>query len=375
MHILFYPPFKPLGHPNPSGDLVIATGLVDYLRRCGHAVTPVSRFRARWVYWQPWRWPSLLRERARIRRRHGGRGAALWLSYHTYYKAPDLLGPGLAAAMGCPYVVFQGIYSTKVRRNPRTWPGFILNRRSLRAARHVFTNRRADAHNLLRLLPAERVSYVPPGIYPGQFRFDPRARAEWRRRWGVGDVPVVLTAAMFRPGVKTRGLEWVICACGALSRRGLRLLLVIAGDGRQRPDLERLAARELPGNCRFIGKVPRDALYRVYSAGDLFVFPGFRESLGMVFLEAQSCGLPVVALDNGGIPEVVDHSRTGLLTPLADFERFSAAVGRLLMHGEMRRQMGWAAADHVRRSHDLDVNYGRFEAELRRIAAVGGATT
>ena len=54
---------------------------------------------------------------------------------------------------------------------------------------------------------------------------------------------------------------------------------------------------------------------RYYSAGDMFVFPGIRESLGMVYLESQSCGLPVVAFHNGGIPEVVVDGETGFLTP------------------------------------------------------------
>jgi glycosyltransferase involved in cell wall biosynthesis len=59
-------------------------------------------------------------------------------------------------------------------------------------------------------------------------------------------------------------------------------------------------------------------------------FPGIRESLGMVFLEAQSCGLPVVAFNNGGIPEVVQHGKTGFLTPLFSEPPFLSAIEKLL---------------------------------------------
>ena len=56
--------------------------------------------------------------------------------------------------------------------------------------------------------------------------------------------------------------------------------------------------------------------------GIVFAFPGIRESLGMVYLEAQACGLPVVAFDNGGVPEVVKDTVTGMLTPPFDKSGF-----------------------------------------------------
>jgi glycosyltransferase involved in cell wall biosynthesis len=99
---------------------------------------------------------------------------------------------------------------------------------------------------------------------------------------------------MFRPDVKTEGLTWVIRACGELRRRGNNFHLVIAGDGKEKDRLQRLAREHLPHRFHFAGEIPRKEMYRYYSACDLFVFPGIRESLGMVFLEAQSCGLPVV---------------------------------------------------------------------------------
>jgi len=98
-------------------------------------------------------------------------------------------------------------------------------------------------------------------------------------------------------------------------------------------------------------------MHRFYSAGDLFAFPGFRESLGMVFLEAQACGLPVVAFDTGGIPEVVASGDTGILTPLGDFEAYTAAVDTLVTDVGLRRKLGRAAAAGVRRRHDLERNY------------------
>ena len=367
MNICFYAPFKPLGHPNPSGDLIIATGLYGYFKNRGHKVWPVSDLRARWIYWKPWQWPKILKELRRIMRGTGWDQPDLWLTYHTYYKAPDLLGPFAARYKKLPYVIFQGIFSTKRKRDWRTWPGYILNKRALFAARHVFTNRREDFVNLKRIIPSQRVTYVAPGIYPETFYFDPAARAELRRTWDVGDDPVVLSAAMFRPGVKAEGIAWVIRSCGHLMQKGVRFHLVIAGDGKEKASLERLADTLLPGRFRFVGKINRDMMHRFYSAGDMFVFPGIRETLGMVYLEAQSCGLPVIAFENGGIPEVVKNGETGFLLPLHEVNPFVDAMERLIVHVGLRRKMGAAASAYLRSHHDLNRNYRKVEDILTAI--------
>jgi glycosyltransferase involved in cell wall biosynthesis len=271
--------------------------------------------------------------------------------------------------LGVPYVLFQGIYSTRRRRHWITRPGFELNRSALLAAQHIFTNKRRDLVNLRRIVPAERITYIAPGLHPDQFVFDPAARLQLRRAWGVGNDPVILSVAMFRPGVKADGVAWVIRTCGELGRRGRRFALVIAGDGKERGRLERLARDEVRAHTHFVGRIPRRELYRYYSAADLFFFPGIREALGMVYLEAQSCGLPVVAFENAGVPEAVQKDRTGLLTPLEDERALVDAVDRLLSDASLRRQMGEHARARVRECHDLEKNYGRMEAILRRMAA------
>ena len=364
LRIAFYAPFKPLGHPLPSGDLAIATGLFQYLENRGHQIGVASTLRARWIFWKPWLWPQVVGSRAGAVRRSRALGVNLWLTYHSYYKAPDLLGPVCSGRLAVPYAIFQGIYSTKRRRDWRTLAGFLLNRRVLSAADHVFANRKEDFVNLERLIPAERLTYVVPGIWPARFRFDPGAREELRRRWGVNDHTLVLSAAMFRRGAKSEGLAWVIRSCGELLARHPRLALAIAGGGSEEARLRRLAGN-LSGRVFFIGQLPREEMCRFYSAGDLFVFPGIRESLGMVYLEAQSCGLPVVAFADGGVPEVVADGTSGYLVRPFDGAAFGAAISRLLGDSDLRSKMGWAAADYVRRRHDLAHNYCAVEAILR----------
>jgi glycosyltransferase involved in cell wall biosynthesis len=367
LRIIFYTPFKPLGHPHPSGDLVTATGIFDFLVQRGHQVYPASNLRCRWIYWKPWLWLKLIWEKRQIIQQFSVASADLWLTYHSYYKAPDLLGPAVAGKLNIPYVLFQGIYSTKRRRQWTAKPGFYLNKNTLCKANHVFTNKSVDLLNLKRLLPGNRISYVAPGIVPGDFDFDDQARAQLRRQWNVGDEPVILSAAMFRADVKTEGLTWLIRACGELYRQGHKFRLAIAGDGKQKEKLQQLAAEQVGDRVLFLGKIPRPDMYRVYSAADIFVFPGIRESLGMVFLEAQSCGLPVVAFNNAGVPEAVADGKTGLLVPMYALEPFVDAIRRLLVDKDLRKQMGLAAKSYVREFHDLNKNYQELELALNTI--------
>ncbi len=367
MKICFYTPFKPLNHPNPSGDLIIARGLYDFLSGFGHRMKTVSHLRSRWIFWKPWKWLLVFQEQRRAEKLTDTFFPDIWLTYHTYYKAPDMLGPYVAQKQKIPYVLFQGIYSTKRRRNLGTGPGFLLNRKALRLASHIFTNRKEDHVNLRRIIPEDRLTYVPPGIFPKDFQYDPAARNNLRRLWNVGETPVVLSAAMFRADVKSEGLSWTIKACGKLFRQGINLFLAVAGDGKQKHILKGLAEEYLPGRVIFTGKIQRNQMYQFYSAGDIFVFPGIRESLGMVFLEAQSCGLPVVAFENGGIPEVVRKGETGLLTPLFSEPHFLCAIEKLVRNPHLAKTMGSAAGKYVRKHHDLDINYRQVDHMLKQI--------
>ena len=185
------------------------------------------------------------------------------------------------------------------------------------------------------------------------------------------DEPVVVTAAMFRDDVKTRSLTYLLERLGELARSGVRFFLVVAGDGETRERLTALAEAELPGRHLFLGLVPREQLGVVFGAADVFAFPGIRESLGMVYLEAQAAGLPVVAFADGGVPEVVWHGHTGLLTPPGNDAAYREALAWLLADKVRRRRMGEAAEAYVRQRHDRSDSY-RSVAERLAVLA-GGA--
>ena len=167
---------------------------------------------------------------------------------------------------------------------------------------------------------------------------------------------------MFRDDVKTQSLTYLLERLGELARAGSHFFLVVVGDGATRERLLALAERELPGRYLFLGLLPRDELGAVFGAGDVFAFPGIGESLGMVYLEAQAAGLPVVALDDGGVAEVVRHGETGLLVPRDDDTAFCQALAGLLDDKLRRRAM----------TNGMNVANALLEAEGVELLMTGG---
>ncbi len=242
--------------------------------------------------------------------------------------------------------------------------GFYLNRYALKAAHHIFTNKRSDFINLQRLIPGHGLTYIRPGIIPRAFARNESAGQKNRTSWGLISCPTMLTAAMFRDDVKTKGLAWLIQCCAKLTAVIPGFHLVIASSGKMEDHLKALAEKHISGHYTFVGKIDPKDMAAFYSSGDVFAFPGIRESLGMVYLEAQACCLPVVAFKNGGIPEVVQDKKTGFLVPMYDCPLFSQALRDLLQDPALRSCMGKAAKEYVRAFHDRDNNYQTLETLL-----------
>lgn len=369
MKIAYYMPFKTLGHQNPSGDLIIGTEIFDHLQQKGNIIGIVSKLRARWIYYNPVTLIKLFFEKRSVVKNLQSPSPDIWLTYHSYYKAPDLLGPYCCRKLTIPYVIFQGIYSTKRRKKLTTLIGFTLNKKSLQSADHIFTNKRRDLKNLSRIIPPEKLTYIAPGIQPQDFKFSDKERKKNHMLWACENDTVIMTAAMMRPGVKTEGISRVIQSCSKLLEKGHQIRLIIAGDGECRDQLEQQANRQLPGRAVFLGKIQRKKLYKYYSSSDIFAFPGIQESLGMVYLEAQSCNLPVVAFEDWGAKEAICPGKTGLLSPASEPKSFTENIEKLILDPQLRHTLGHNGEKHIQTNHDLLKNYERLEEKLKELCA------
>jgi glycosyltransferase involved in cell wall biosynthesis len=368
LRIAFYCPNKSLDDPHPSGDLVIARGLLQALNGLGHDCRELIAFRARWFWKSPQGWWRAVSSLIRAWRLARSWRPQVWLSYHSYYKSPDVLGPWICSALNIPYVLFQPIYSTRPRRDPATRLGFYLNRQALRSAQHAFTNNINDIQALRRILRESQITYVPPGIFPEEFRRDAEAGRRLRQSLRIPEhVALLLTAARFRPGVKLQSLAYLFRSLHLLAAKDLPFQLLVVGDGPMEGQVRSMAERLVPGRVRFAGRVMREHMVRYYSAADLFVFPGIGESLGMVYLEAQACGLPVVALDTAGVPQVVQRDETALLVRKDDGGALADAVETLLFEPETRRRLAANGPPFICQRRNLHHNYGLLAESLEML--------
>jgi len=122
---------------------------------------------------------------------------------------------------------------------------------------------------------------------------------------------------------------------------------LIVGEGILRKRLERrieiLGLKE-----KFIFTGWREDMPEIISVLDLLIFPSLNEAVGMVLIEAQACGVPVVATEVGGIPEIVNNNRTGILVPAGDSKELARAVNCLLGDKQKRSQLSKEAQDWIK---------------------------
>ena len=189
----------------------------------------------------------------------------------------------------------------------------------------------------------ERVNVVPPGV--DLTMFQPMDRADARREIGYGSGRLLLFVGRLE---RLKGVEIAIRALALLrDRRHDDVRLLILGEDSHEGDeseKERLKAIASEAGVRdrvdFIGSVAHHELPYFYAAADVCVMPSYSESFGLVALEAQACGCPVVASGVSGLRSVVRDEVSGYLIDEHDPAAYAERIGRLLENGELAQQMG-----------------------------------
>lgn len=209
----------------------------------------------------------------------------------------------------------------------------------------TFVSRYARRRISSALGPMAALEYLPPGVLTETYRPDPHARATIRRRYGVGDAPLVLSVSRL---VARKGQDALIRAATRIRAASPGARMLIVGDGPDRTRLAGLIERlGLGREIQLAGSVPWAELPAHYAAADVFAMPcrtrglGLDvEGLGLVFLEAAASGLPVVAGRSGGAPETVQEGRTGTVVDGRDVPAVATAVAGLLADPARAASMG-----------------------------------
>ena len=147
-------------------------------------------------------------------------------------------------------------------------------------------------------------------------------------------------------------------------RDSLRFVLV--GDGPLREDLLR-QRRELGLEDILWMPGGRDDVAELLAAMDVFVLPSLAEGISNTVLEAMASGLPVIATDSGGNPELVTEGANGLLVPVGDVDRLADAMQTLVESEPLRRRLGQGGLERVRRDFDWDRAVGEYLAVYDRL--------
>ncbi len=185
--------------------------------------------------------------------------------------------------------------------------------------------------------------------------FNPRGSTKKvKKKYGITGSSVLLTASRLVP---KNGVDVLISAFRRISREFPDAQLVIAGDGPERAALKRQASG-LP--VKFLGYAPREDLPALMNSADAFARLSLEEGLGIVFAEAMACKTPVLGTDVGGIPDMVEDGKTGLLVPPGDAEAAAQALERLLSDARLRKKLAENGHKRVKGEFSWESIYKRM---------------
>lgn len=229
------------------------------------------------------------------------------------------------------------VWGSDVLAFPERYPLYgWMNRRVLDGADSVTATGKFLRSAAYRWTDRRDIMLVPFGVDTS--RFTPKAR--------VADHPHIF-GMVKQLKAELYGLEMAIAALALARKKDDSLRLELAGDGPARQSLERLAASlGVADVVRFLGAIPTDELPPIWQFWDVHLLPSRQESFGVAALEAQACGLPVLAARTGGIPEVVRESVTARFVEPLDAEHLAQAMlalvnDRALLESARREGPTW----------------------------------
>jgi len=242
----------------------------------------------------------------------------------TLHLGPPALGEGLAGRVA-------GVY------------GRLLGRLAARRCRLVTAVSRAVRNHALAIgIPLSKVLVIPNGVDVEEFSSRAGGAARLRKR------VVCVGRLLFNKGV-----QYLVEAAPKVLESCPGTEFIVVGEGPMKAELMlRARAKGASASFRFLGQVPSVA--EVLRGCDIFVRPSLTEGMPLTVLEAMACGLPVVASNVSGTPEVVVHGVNGLLVEPGHVGQLSAALTRLLQDEQLAREMGGRARASVEKSSSWD---------------------
>lgn len=199
--------------------------------------------------------------------------------------------------------------------------------------------------------------------YPG---YNSEQIAESKKWIGLRQGPVIGNIARLS---SVKGQNYLIEAMKKVAERFSDVQLLFVGDGKIKEDLVKQAADlGLNKNIIFIPSIQDTS--SVLALMDIFVMCSIQEGLGLSIMEAQAMGIPVIATNVGGIPELVENNKTGILVPPQDSASIARAIISLLENKQLAKQLGVNAQKNIQENFTLDKMVDKTEALYKTVLGV-----
>jgi glycosyltransferase involved in cell wall biosynthesis len=287
---------------------------------------------------------------------------------HTQLEFSDTLGSLAARLEHIPSVSTMHVIPEPSMRSREFWRHRLMWMSLKYCSRRVFAVSEGARRHYISSggLPPARVQTLYNGIDLTRYAVDDRQRTLKRADFGLPDgAPVLVTVAYLR---EPKGIQYMLEALPDVRKRFPECRYLIVGDGDFRPVLE-AQTRDLGlvRNVIFTGQ--RSDIPDVLAVSNIFVLPTLTEALPTVLAEAMAAQKPIIASAVGGVPEMVEDGRNGLLVPPSDPRKLANAVISLLDNPERAAAMGKTGAAIAAEKFDIDRQCRQLEACYSELAA------
>lgn len=336
----------------------MARQLIKALQVAGHDVELISSLKCRL------RTAGMLESVAADAGREVDEIAARWqqkgtpdliMTYHVYYKSPDLIGFELARRFDIPFVTVEASYAGKRDRDEWAAAQAISSAAIKQADLNIcFTDR--DAEGVARLVEPERRAILQPFADFSEWKTEPRPKY-------TGGPVELLAIAMMLKGNKLESFKLLAEAVQRLKSQNWQLTIV--GDGPVRDEVEAMFNGFV--QVRFAGQMDTAGVAGYLANSDVLVWPGYREAFGLAYLEAQGAGLPVIAMRSGGVEAVVMDGKTGMLVEEGNAAQFADAIDELVENTDAREYLGKQAQAFALGARGLAPASARLDQLLQKV--------
>lgn len=279
---------------------------------------------------------------------------------HIYGYKANLLVRTLCWCWGPKHIVTGQRSTDQNRRWFHSWLDRLTSRRVT-----LYISNSAAAKKLLverEKIPEKKIVVIPNGVDCQRFRPPtPEEKAALRSWLGLPvGATVTVSVANLLP---VKGHTYLLKAIASLpSEIKEKLVLLLVGYGPLQESLQKEAALlNLHSIVRFLGRQESENVAKILRAADVFILASLWEGLPNAVLEAMATGLPVIATATGGVPELIQNEKEGLLVPPKDPDALAAAVHRLVGDAQLRQTLGGNARARAQDDFSLEGMTARTE--------------